>query len=66
MLTCCGFMYRTIPRGHEERLVELGLTQSMMGGHGDAGGPHGRAHRLNASSRVYSCRSDVIGAFVLM
>ena len=32
VLTCRGFICRTIPRAHERRLVELGLIQSMMGG----------------------------------
>lgn len=32
VLTCRGFICRTIPRAHEKRLVELGLIQSMMGG----------------------------------
>lgn len=32
VLTCRGFITRSIPHAHEVRLVELGLIQSMMGG----------------------------------
>jgi hypothetical protein len=32
VLTCRGFICRTIPCAHEERLVKLGLIQLMMGG----------------------------------
>jgi hypothetical protein len=31
-LVARGFMSRTIPKAHEARLVQLGLTQSLMGG----------------------------------